>query len=320
MTFLVSGYALISPITSSIVTPSLRNIGREWKITEAIELQMMMSVFILGYAVGPILFSPLSETFGRQWVLQLANIVFLIFNIACGFAQNETQLITLRFFAGVGGSAPLGIGGGVLSDIWTREERARSVSIYALGPVLGPAIGPVVGGFIAEYSTWRWGFWATSIVDALLLGISFFFYKETFSPVLLERQAAQLRKTTGNPEWHSDAAFRRGEVFQRGSLRQMGGTLSAALTRPVKLLAFRPTIQVMSLFMAYTYGLIYLVLSSFSFMWLDSYHESLDIVGLNYIALATGMVLGTQFCSFVQPRVRLQSPHANILSNMSTDL
>lgn len=102
-----------------------------------IEMQMSLSIFVLGYALGPLILSPLSEIFGRKWVLQAGNLFFLIFNLACSFASSTTQLIILRLLAGIGGSAPLGIGGGVLSDVWNKEERSKAVGIYVLAPLVG---------------------------------------------------------------------------------------------------------------------------------------------------------------------------------------
>lgn len=106
-------------------------------MSSEIEMQMSLSVFVLGYAIGPLILSPLSEVFGRKWVLQAGNLFFLIFNLGCTFASSSTQLLILRLLAGIGGGAPLGIGGGILSDIWTKEERGKAVGVYVLAPLVG---------------------------------------------------------------------------------------------------------------------------------------------------------------------------------------
>ena len=79
--------------------------------------------------------------YGRVPVLQLANLFFLVFNLVCGFAQNATQMIVFRFLAGLGGSAPLAIGGGILADCFHPEQRGRAIAIYSLAPLIGPAAG-----------------------------------------------------------------------------------------------------------------------------------------------------------------------------------
>jgi MFS family permease len=66
------------------------------------------------------------------------------------------MLITFRFLAGLGGSAPLSIGGGVIGDLFDAEHRGQAISIYSLAPLIGPVVGPIAGAWIAEKSTWRW--------------------------------------------------------------------------------------------------------------------------------------------------------------------
>jgi MFS family permease len=66
------------------------------------------------------------------------------------------MLLAFRFLAGLGGSAPLSIGGGVIGDLFDAEHRGQAIAIYSLAPLLGPVVGPVAGAWIAEKSTWRW--------------------------------------------------------------------------------------------------------------------------------------------------------------------
>lgn len=148
-TLIVSSFTFISPVSSSMVAPALNKIGLDLGVNSEIEKSLMLSIFVLAYAIGPLFLGPLSEIYGRVIVLQLSNLFFLAFNIGCGFAQTKGQLIAFRFMSGLGGSAPLALGGGVLSDCWRAEERGKSISIYSLAPLLGPAVGPIAGGFIA---------------------------------------------------------------------------------------------------------------------------------------------------------------------------
>lgn len=122
-----------------MVAPALNAIGEDLGVNNEIEKSLTLSIFVLAYAIGPLFLGPLSEIFGRVIVLQLSNLFFLAFNIGCGFAKSKGQLIAFRFMSGLGGSAPLSLGGGVLSDVWHAEERGKSISIYSLAPLLGPA-------------------------------------------------------------------------------------------------------------------------------------------------------------------------------------
>lgn len=89
-----------------MVTPALEDIGDQFDISEGFMRQLVMSIFLLGYAQGPFVLAPLSEIFGRVTVLQYANLIYLGFNTVCGFAQNKTQILVFRFLSGIGGSAP----------------------------------------------------------------------------------------------------------------------------------------------------------------------------------------------------------------------
>ncbi|KAJ3515624.1 hypothetical protein NMY22_g14409 [Coprinellus aureogranulatus] len=178
-TLAVSAFTFISPVSSSMVAPAGAEVARQFGIHSSALAAMTVSVFILGFAVGPLFLGPLSEYFGRSIVLQLANAFYLAWNLACGFAQNKEQLIAFRFLSGLGGSAPLAIGGGVIGDVWHAEERGKAIAIYSLAPLLGPVIGPVCGGWIAERSTWRWVFWSTSIVDVAIQINGLFFLQES---------------------------------------------------------------------------------------------------------------------------------------------
>ena len=155
-TVVVSCFTFISPVSSSMVAPALPAMAKSLNIATGVEESLVLSIFVLAYAIGPLFLGPLSEIYGRVIVLQVANLFFLAFNIACGFATTKGQLIAFRFLSGLGGSAPLALGGGVLSDCFRAEERGKAISIYSLAPLLGPAVGPIAGGFIAEKSTWRW--------------------------------------------------------------------------------------------------------------------------------------------------------------------
>ena len=240
-TFVVSGFTLLSPVSSSIVAPALEVMGKDLNADSSISQSLMLSIFILAYAIGPLVFGPLSEIYGRVPVLQLANLWYLFFNLGCGFAQNGAQMMVCRFFAGLGGSAPLAIGGGVLSDCWHAEQRGRAISAYSLAPMLGPAIGPIAGGFIAANTTWRWIFWATCLFTVVIQIIGAFLLKETYAPKLLKQKAQRLRKETGDPAYCVDAS----NDMTKDPLNK----LKVSLSRPFIMLGSQPIIIALAIYM-----------------------------------------------------------------------
>ncbi|KAI0329280.1 MFS polyamine transporter [Cubamyces sp. BRFM 1775] len=290
-TLIVSAFTFISPVSSSMMAPASEQIAQEFGITNSSVIALLTSVFVAAYAFGPLILGPLSELFGRSRVLQLANMWYLAWNLGCGFAQNEGQLIAFRFLAGLGGSAPLSIGGGVLGDLFRPEERGQAIALYSLAPLLGPVIGPTCGAWIAQRSTWRWVFYSTTIVDAFIQFMGLFFLKETFAPVLLERRAAQLRKSL-DPEKAQTREIR--TVFDTAD-RHWKHIVTKALIRPFAIFFSEPIIQLLGIYMAFVYGTLYLFLTTIPSIFEGVYREEVGIAGLNYFALGVGLTGASQF-------------------------
>ena len=167
------------------------------------------------------------------------------------------------------------------------------------------AIGPIAGSFITQNTTWRWAFWATSIADGVIQISGFFFLQESFPPKLLHQKAEKLRKETGNMNLHTE--------FEHPE-RSLANLMKRSLIRPFILLGTQPIVQALAIYMAYIYGLIYLVLSTFPGLWTTQYHESLGIGGLNYISIGVGFFLGSQICAPINDRIyrRLKRGNNNI--------
>ncbi|RYO79106.1 hypothetical protein DL766_005860 [Monosporascus sp. MC13-8B] len=260
-------------MVSTIMAPALPLIASELDMNPA-ESAMALSIYLLASAFGPLLIGPLSEIYGREVILHASSVWFLAWNIACGFADTKEILIASRFLAGFGASAIYALAGGVLGDIWRHEQRGRSLGVYLLIPLLGAAA-----------VAWRWLFWATSIFQAAMIFVSKFTFKETYGPLILKRRAARLRRETGNQGYHVESLDRH---------RSVTAVLAKALSRPLRLLAFHPIIQVTAIISAFNYGVLYIVLSTFSELWTSRYHRSVEISGLHYIACSLGEIVGSQ--------------------------
>lgn len=277
------------------MAPALTTIAKELDMTD-LEAVIAMSAYILATAFGPLVLGPLSEIYGRKPLLHVSNIWFLIFNLVCGFANSKGLLITARVLAGFGAGAVYALQGGVLGDVWSAEQRGKSLGIYLLIPLLGAAVGPIIGGFMAERTTWRWMFWSTSAFQAAMIVLSFTAFHETYGPLILGRRAAKLRKDTGDQRYYTAAERLDGSRLVRNVLLR-------ALTRPLRLLATHPAIQCTALVSGFEYGVLYIVLSTFADMWIKHDHTSIETSGLHYIAIAGGELAGSQLGGWLMDKV-----------------
>ena len=173
------------------------------------------------------------------------------------------------------------------------------MSAWAMGPLLGPCIGPLAGGYLIEAAGWRWVYWLVVIMvrisgifhdtngDRLEQGgffipASFIFIRESYAPVLLERKANRLRKTTGN------AILRVGE--EKGD--SIANKFKLATIRPLRLLFLTPTVSLMAFYVAVGYGILYLLIATFSFVYRDTYGFDEGEAGLTFLPAGIGMMIG----------------------------
>ncbi len=151
------------PLASSMFAPAIGQVMSNFHSDNSILASFVVSVYILGFALGPLAIAPLSELYGRLPLYHATNITFVLFTVACALSSSLNMLIGFRFLAGISGSAVLTIGGGTVADMFIQEERGKAMAVWTVGPLLGPTIGPVAGAFIAEAKGWRWIFWIVAV-------------------------------------------------------------------------------------------------------------------------------------------------------------
>jgi multidrug resistance protein len=279
---ILSGFAFLHPLSETMIAPSTNTIASDLHIKEPFAKMTFLSIFLVGIGLGPLLFGPLSELHGRRPIILLANVIYIAWNTACGFAQTGGQLIAFRVFSGLGASVALSVGGGVLGDIWRPEERGKAIAAYGLAPLLGPALGPVAGGFITDGISWRWVFYIFSLVSLALFIIAVFLYPETYEPTLLAKLAS------------TDAKRRNNSGSQKSKEADFIQRLKTALTRPARILASQVIVQIFAVYLTVMNGVMFLFLFTFSFMWTDHYGQSVHLGSLNYISTGLGFAAGSQ--------------------------
>lgn len=243
------------------------------------------SLFVLGFAVGPLLWAPLSELFGRQVLFFGTYAALTAFNAGAAGAQNIETLLILRFFAGAFGSSPLTNAGGVIADMFPARERGLAMTLFASAPFLGPALGPIVGGFVGQTVGWRWIEGVVAIFTGLLWIIGSLLVPETYAPVILRKRAAELSKRTGQVyKTQKDAS----------TSKESGGygkVFKTALSMPWVLLFREPIVLLFSIYMSIVYGILYMLFGAFPIVYQQNRGWSPGIGGLSFIGVAVGMAL-----------------------------
>ncbi|KAI4168146.1 MAG: hypothetical protein LQ348_007555 [Seirophora lacunosa] len=289
---IVSGITFVTPLASSMFAPAIPQVSSEFHNTSQALSAFAVSVYILGFGIGPLVLSPSSELWGRNIVFNVTNLLFVAFTIACALSTSLPMLTGFRFLAGCAGSAALTIGGGTIADVMPPEKRGKAMAVYVMGPVLGPSLGPVAGGFLAQAVGWRWIFWLLTIVAGLMTILTFIFLRETYAPKLLRDKARKMQKETGQEAYKSmleiDLPAR--VLFLR------------AITRPSKMLLLSPVVLGLSCYMALVYSYIYLLFTTFPLVFEAQYGFSTGTIGLAYLGMGIGMVAAAVVVGYTNDR------------------
>ncbi|KAM5357685.1 hypothetical protein ACJZ2D_016013 [Fusarium nematophilum] len=168
---IISLLALATPLASAVYTPALDEISRDLQVTQPSLLHLSVSAYILGFAAGPLLVSPISGLSGRLPIFRIGSTFLALLNLMCVFSSSINVLIVLRFLAGVAGSTPMALGPATVVDLFHKEERGKALSLMAVGAVCGPMLGPSLGGFIAHSVGWRGCFVMLFCVETSLTAI-----------------------------------------------------------------------------------------------------------------------------------------------------
>ncbi|PKY00615.1 MFS general substrate transporter [Aspergillus campestris IBT 28561] len=282
---LIALVTLTTPFASSILSPAIGSVDQEFGNDDVTIGSMTVSIYLVGYVIGPLFLAPLSEIYGRRLVLAAANLFFCVWQIGCALAPNMAALIVFRLLTGIGGAGCITLGGGVISDMFRVDQRGFAMGFWTLGPLFGPILGPLVGGYVTQTIGWRWDFWIVLMLGGVLTVVLEIFNRETNHRILIQHKVARLRKELGRDDLKS--CYEGGADAQNRTQILLNG-----LIRPIKLLALSPLVFFLSLYVAFVYGVLYLLFTTIPTVFESVYGFSIGSTGLVYLSLGLGNFIG----------------------------
>ncbi|KAF2734711.1 MFS general substrate transporter [Polyplosphaeria fusca] len=285
-TMCVALTCFVVAFNSAVITADIAGVSKTFGVSEEVSL-LTISLFVVGFGVGPMLFAPLSEILGRRPIYASTLLVAVIFTIPGAVAQNIGTLLVTRAIAGIAFSAPMTLVGGTLADLWRNEERGVPMAAFSAAPFIGPAVGPLVGGFLSDAAGWRWLYWIQLILAAVAWALISFTVPETYTPKLLARRAKKMRKETGNDKHVTEEDL---------DLRPLSQRLRLFLLRPFQLLFQELIVFFISLYMSVLYGLLYMFFVAYPIVYQKGKGYSAGTTGLMFIPIMIG-VLASALCA-----------------------
>lgn len=275
---------------SSFVTGGLGLIQEKYSVSLEVAI-LTCSIMVLGFAVGPLLWAPLSEIIGRRPVYIISLTLYVTFNIPCALSPNIGGLLVCRFLCGIFSSSGLSLAGGTIADIWNIENRGMAIAYFAAAPYCGPVLGPIVGGWI-NVGSHRLDlfFWVNMAFAGAVLAIVGL-VPETYAPVILKRRALRLRTQTGNMNIITE------QEKVKLTLRDI---IRTSLFRPITMILTEPVLDLMCMYIVLIYAMLYAFFFAYPVIFGELYNYNDGIIGLMFIPILIGASFALVATPFIE--------------------
>ncbi|KIV86635.1 hypothetical protein PV11_02235 [Exophiala sideris] len=269
-------------IGSAIYTAGIEDVSQVFGVSR-VAATLGLTLFVLGYGVGPMLWSPMSEVpqFGRSPIYIGTLALFVVLQVPTALATNFGMLLAFRFITGFVGSPSLATGGATIADMYTPAKRTYGMAVWGIGAILGPTMGPLIGGFAAENKGWSWTIWELMWLSGFTLILLIFLLPETSSANILYRRTMRLRRLTGNDKLICEPQL----IGEQMTGREI---VMMVLVRPFTLCFTEPMVLLLNLYIALIYGLLYIWFESFPIVFINIYGFNLGTEGLAFLGILIG--------------------------------
>ncbi|KAK9449174.1 major facilitator superfamily domain-containing protein [Limtongia smithiae] len=290
----VLGFATFSAAWgSSIYSSAVTVVAEKFHVSDVVAI-LGMSLYVLGFASGPLIWAPFSELSGRRLPTICGTFGFSVFNTAVARAAELQTIMICRFFGGFFGAALLTVVPATFADIFGNRWRGTAMVIFSAAVFAGPLMAPIVGGFIvSSYLGWRWTEYLTCIMGWFAFAVVLLFIEETYAPTVLCNKAARLRRITGN--WGIHARQERVDL----NVKEL---IEKNFTRPLRMLVAEPILLLITIYTAFVYGILYLLLECFPIIFIEGYGMTTSVGMLPYLGMVIGELIGCGIVLAFEPR------------------
>ncbi|KAL4914299.1 major facilitator superfamily domain-containing protein [Aspergillus aurantiobrunneus] len=299
-------------VNASIYSSGHEQVQEDFNVSTTVSL-LPLSAYSLGLAFGPMISSPLSETFGRKFVYLLTLPLVDLFTIGVGASQGIASLIVCRFIAGVFAAPGVSVAAATITDYTHPSQRVIPLGIYYAVPSIGSAMGPLIGSFVVEQRGWRWTAW-TPLIMAAVLHPPALFIRESYKPILLRKRAEKLGGEGVLP------------VQTRTAVQLFKEFITSTIVRPLHMLFTEPLVGFICLYCGFQFALLYTFVVASPRVFAAVYNFSPSGQGLSFLGMVAGCIIAPIVLftvdRFVQrnPNLRIRNNNAEASAPFSPEL
>ncbi|KAJ5413642.1 hypothetical protein N7509_000269 [Penicillium cosmopolitanum] len=272
-------------LVSTIVFPALQQITDEFHVSSSVLKQLLLSVHVIGFALGPLIVSPGSELLGRNPLMHTSNFMMVLSMVIGALSNSMPLLLVSRTITGAAGCIPIVLEGGYIADLIHVEKRGKIIAVWTLAPLVGTVIGPIISGSITLRVGWRSVFWLMAILSGVqTVAGMLILTKGKFEPVASQSDQSQ-----------SQSAER---LLSKG-----WGPFKAAFSRTARVAFQTPVVIITTLNMSMAFVYFYIIVTNLPTLFAESYGFDSAQIGFVYISPATGTVIGLAIIGILSDRV-----------------
>jgi MFS family permease len=257
------------PIASSIVD------DLEGKHASSSTSALLVTIWELGEAAGPLLIAPLSELFGRYPVMNACNVVFILATLLAAGSQSTNFLIAARMLTGFAVASNV-LNPAIIGDMFPSEKRGSAMSLIMLAPLIGGAVGPAISGAIAQTLGWRRVLIIAAGLAMVCEVLFLIYFRETYKMAILRQRAARLRAESGEFAKSTKAKGKHEDLLK----------IWHALTRPFAVLFGSGVLLLLSVYTSVSFSFFYVMSISLPEILQDIYHFNPAQTGLAFMGFS----------------------------------
>ncbi|MDO6435829.1 multidrug effflux MFS transporter [Cyclobacterium sp. 1_MG-2023] len=168
LVLILGALSTISPFSVDMYLPAFPAIAKSLS-TSISKVQLSLTSYLIGIAIGQLFYGPLLDKFGRKKPLYIGLWIYVAASIGCSFTGSVESLIFMRFMQAVGGCVGMVAAQALVRDIFPVNKIAQAFALLTLVIAVSPMIAPTLGGYITAHFHWHWLFIILAIICSLII-------------------------------------------------------------------------------------------------------------------------------------------------------